>query len=486
MVRRLAAAALVAVAAGCSTTVPTPTATEEPVASRTTSVPSGTTSPSATAVSGDPAVEIAAEEIGRHLEALQSVADNHGGIRAAGTAGYDASAEYVAAQLEAAGLDVELHELDFTSFEETSPVSVAVDGESWTGPEWLHAMLYSASGNVSGEVETVGIADGRPQGSAGCEAGDWEEFEPGNVALLMSGRCFRREQVMLAQQAGAVGFVALYPQWRQHEIRRPTLVEPEGVEIPVVAAGRDPAEALLRAAEAGATTELRVEVAMSPARATSVLAELPGRSDEVIMVGAHLDSVLDGPGMNDNASGTAVTLAMAAALASEPAPNPTVRFAFWAAEEYGVVGSTQYVGGLSEADQDLIQAYLNVDMVGSPNAGRFVYDEAQAASGSDELTRLLQESLEAHGTPALAVDIGGSSDHGPFQRAGIATGGVFSGATDQLSEEEATAFGATAGEQMDPCYHLPCDDLANVNLDSARILGQALTDAVLRLAWGEE
>ena len=98
-----------------------------------------------------------------------------------------------------------------------------------------------------------------------------------------------------------------------------------------------------------------------------------GRADNVVMVGAHLDSVSRGPGINDNGSGSAAILEVAEAM-RKVKPTNKVRFAWWGAEESGLVGSTNYVNGLSPAEQDKIALYLNFDMIGSPNFGRFVYD----------------------------------------------------------------------------------------------------------------
>ena len=105
----------------------------------------------------------------------------------------------------------------------------------------------------------------------------------------------------------------------------------------------------------------------------------PGR---VVMIGAHLDSVPEGPGIVDNGSGVASLLEIATRLGAEPSVQNTVRFAFFGHEETGAQGSTGYVEGLSADDREKIKLYLNVDMVASPNGGYFV----QGGKGSDEET----------------------------------------------------------------------------------------------------
>ena len=90
------------------------------------------------------------------------------------------------------------------------------------------------------------------------------------------------------------------------------------------------------------------------------------------MIGAHLDSVEDGPGIVDNGSGVATLLEIATQLGADPSVQNTVRFAFFGDEENGAEGSTGYVEGLSAEDRKKIKLYLNVDMVASPNGGYFV------------------------------------------------------------------------------------------------------------------
>ena len=91
------------------------------------------------------------------------------------------------------------------------------------------------------------------------------------------------------------------------------------------------------------------------------------------MAGAHLDSVQAGPGINDNGSGSASLLEIAQNM-SKNKPQNTVRLAWWGAEEAGLIGSTEYVDGLSQAEKDRIALYLNFDMVASPNYIFMVYD----------------------------------------------------------------------------------------------------------------
>jgi aminopeptidase S len=203
------------------------------------------------------------------------------------------------------------------------------------------------------------------------------------------------------------------------------------------------------------------------------------------MLGGHLDSVLDGPGINDNGSGVATLLSLARSVATGEPPTKSIRFGFWGAEEFGELGSSSYVQGLSTSDVSLIGSYLNLDMVASPNAARYVYGDAGAPAGSEELIQMLLDALSDAGMPALRTDIGGSSDHFMFEQRGVPSAGVFSG-LNPLTDEEAATFGAQAGLPADPCYHLSCDTRDNVNLDSAATLGSAIASVLQELAYPAE
>ena len=178
------------------------------------------------------------------------------------------------------------------------------------------------------------------------------------------------------------------------------------------------------------------------------------------MVGAHLDSVGDGPGINDNGSGSAAILEVAEQM-RKVKPDNTVRFAWWGAEESGLVGSDFYVNSLDEAEQDDIALYLNFDMVGSPNYVRFVYDGDGSPSGSGRARRVRRPSrtvqrLLRRSRPGLRAD----RDRLPVRlrrllRAGndIPFGGLFTGAEGIKTPEQVAVYGGTAGQQYDPCYH---------------------------------
>jgi hypothetical protein len=414
--------------------------------------------------------------IAGHLDALQQIAEANGGIRAAGTPGYDASADYVVQVMTALGYQVERQAFEFPFYDEAEPVTLSVGDQTWTSPEWLHAALYSGDGDVEGPLRFVGSGSF----TNGCDSNDWSGFAAGSVAMVEGGGgCYTRQKVELAQGAGAAAMISLYPTWARNEIKRPTLLGP-GITIPVVAAGREPWLAIVDLD--GVTARVSVRGDARTATVDNIIATLPGQTERVVMLGGHLDSVLDGPGINDNGSGVATLLSLAASMAARPQPVATVRFGFWSAEEFGVLGSSAYVEALDASERGLMNAYLNLDMVGSPNPGRFVYDDATSPAGSDELTTALLGAFDALGQPALTEDTGGASDHFAFGEAGIPVGGVFSG-LGPMTAQDADLFGGVVDEIMDPCYHLVCDTRDNVDLDNAVLLGQAIANVLRDLAY---
>jgi aminopeptidase S len=175
------------------------------------------------------------------------------------------------------------------------------------------------------------------------------------------------------------------------------------------------------------------------------------------MAGGHLDSVPAGPGINDNGSGTAALLEIAGALGGR-APGARIRLAFWGAEELGLIGSRRYVRGLEPDERERIAAYVNLDMVGSPEPEYGVYSDTDPG-----IERLLQRLV---GPRAEEESTGGNSDHAPFQRAGVPVGGLFTG----------------AGRPHDPCYHRACDDIDNIDMPILVRMARAAGEAMERLS----
>jgi aminopeptidase Y len=429
--------------------------------------------------------EVAAEGIARHLSAFEQIARDNGGIRAAGTPGYDASVEYVADELRAIGWEVATPELGIATFREEAggTLTILEGGPSFAAPDDLRAMIYSPDGDVTAEVATVGFADSAGGvGDEGCDADDWDGFPAGAIAVTPPGPCLRRDTVEHAVEAGAVALVVPNAERESGETLRPTLLFPDGIDIPVVSASRAVGEALQSAADEDVEVRIQVDTSIGDAAVRNVIAE-HGSGEPVVMIGAHLDSVVDGPGLNDNASGTAAVIEIAHLLTDAGHPG-TLRVGLWAAEEFGLHGSRAYVTGEPGAVAGL-SAYLNLDMLGSVNAVPMVYANTGSPDGSGDITAFLVAWLQASGVPAETEDLGGGSDHFFFAEAGVPIGGIFSGATEELTPEQAAANDGEAGEPMDPCYHLACDTIENVDAAQTATYAQAAAAAAMLILGGE-
>jgi hypothetical protein len=397
-----------------------------------------------------------------HLRAVAAVGRRNHGTRAAGTAGGVASERLIARTLRAAGWRVRVQRVGFPFFRERrAPLVVLPDGARLRPGDDIRTLTYSPGGVARAAVRTVG--GDRP--GAGCRAADWRGFPRGRIALTRRGVC---PFATKARNAGRAGAAALVVEDRDATGSggpvHGTLGAP-GLAIPVLAAD---AEAGARLARAGGPVRLRVDAVSARRAARDVIAELPGRDGRrVVMAGAHLDSVPEGPGVNDDGSGVAALLALAARLSAGARPRDTIRLGFWTAEELGLYGSRAYVAGLDSAERRRLRAYVNLDMVASPNAVLETY-------GAGAVEAALRRALAVPGPRAQHTSIGGASDHASFARAGVPVGGVFTGASERVRAGQARRFGARAGRPADPCYHRACDTLANAN----RPMLERVTDAV--------
>jgi len=428
------------------------------------------------------AAAITEDGLRARLEALATTTEKSDVYRAVGSTGYDSAAALVAQELRAAGWTVTEDAYTDAAFADDGGSFVEVGGRTF-GVDDLRPLVFAPAGDVEGRVITIDWALDAPADTAkGCAVTHYGTLPPHAIVMVRQGPCLRREQVIAAQKAGAAAFVAVYPQMPPGVVYRPTLIEPGLMEIPAVAVSREAADALLAAAGDRATARLVTHARTSAGPTRSILAELTGTEPgAVIMLGAHLDSVIDGPGINDDGSGVAALLEIARALGGTR-PRATIRLAFWSGEEVGLHGSFRYASALSTEEARAILVYLNVDMIASPNGFAGVYDEPGAPAGSKVAHDLLVAAVERAGGTPVGIDLGGGSDHYGFSEAGVATGGVFAGAGEPVTAEQAAASGAVAGRPADACYHQPCDDVANANLPLARILAAGLADFTARVA----
>jgi Zn-dependent M28 family amino/carboxypeptidase len=424
----------------------------------------------------------------RHQAALQAIADANGGVRAAGTPGYDQSVQYIVDRATAAGYAVTLNAFPFLyvplpTLQQLAPVAAAYDSGAFTG---------SGVGAATAAVTAVDINLVPPRAStSGCEAADFAGFPVGNIALVQRGTCAFAVKALNAQAAGASAVIIFN---QGDTTAREALIvgtlAPSTATIPVVGASFADGAAL---AQAGSQARVQLDPARNVTQYNVIAESREGDPNNVVVAGAHLDSVQRGPGINDNGSGSAAILETAIQMAKVK-PRNKLRFAWWGAEEAGLVGSTAYVAGLSAEDKAKIALYLNFDMIGSPNHVFFIYDgddsDATGAgpgpAGSAEIEKVFESFFAARGVPFKGTDFSGRSDYGPFIAAGIAAGGLFTGAEGIKSAAEAALWGGTAGQQYDPCYHLRCDTYANSNDSALDVNSDAVAYAVLQFAMNTE
>ena len=421
--------------------------------------------------------------VAAHLAAFQAIARRNGGNRAAGTEGYDDSARYVYEQLRAAGYDVRYQEFAFGAYVER--VERAREVRPTARVLAVDAMEYSPSTPRRGLTAELAVVPLDADGSHGCEAGDYEgrPFR-GRIALVKRGTCAFADKAKTASSAGAVAAIVYSDLEEGFE---GTLGGPEEASIPTVSVTRAAGEALAADAAGGREVVVSLNV-QSTTEETSrnVIAEIGGRADgPVVMAGGHLDSVDEGPGLNDNASGSAALVEVARQLA-KTRPRTKVRFAFWGAEEVGLIGSRYYARRLRAAEVRRILVYLNFDMVGSPNFGRFVYTRGDVRSGAkraaETIGRIFLDYFRARGLPAERLEYGGGSDHTSLAAVGVPTGGLFTGASATKTAREARLFGGDAGKPYDACYHQACDTRANVDLAVLHEMADAAAHAVATFA----
>jgi Zn-dependent M28 family amino/carboxypeptidase len=430
----------------------------------------------------------------RHLRALQDIASANGGNRAAGTPGYDRSAEYVAEQLTKAGYLVRFEEFEFPFFEDRTPAVLVMNGA--VGPKEpgsagaVRTLVNSGSGDVTAPLRAVNLQlDAVPPAasSSGCEPHDLKEFERGAVALIRRGTCQFQTKVENAVAAGAVGVIIMNEGTDgRKDAFSGQLNKP--VAVPVVGVSYAFGSALAGEARAdGAPVHLAVDAITGKRSSRNVVAEtsVGGGNGPWIVVGAHLDSVPEGPGMNDNGSGSAAVLEAALQFAHQPAQaRPRLRFAFWGAEERGLVGSRHHVDALSEEERRRVALYINLDMVASPNFTRFVQGSAAADQGPVAIARreLVAEFREHELNIDERTGRRSGSDDSSFSEKDIPTLGLYAGAGGAKSETQAGLFGGTAGRPFDPCYHQACDTIENINRDVLEQNTRALVRALNAVA----
>ncbi|AEO62109.1 peptidase [Thermothelomyces thermophilus ATCC 42464] len=407
---------------------------------------------------------------------LQDIATAHGGHRAFGSSGHNATVDFLYYTLKA--LDYyNVTKQPFKEIFSSGTGSLTVDGEDIEA----ETLTYTPSGSATDKPVVV-VAN------VGCDAADYPAEVAGNIALIKRGTCTFSQKSVNAKAAGAVAAII----YNNAEGKLSgTLGQPFLDYAPVLGITLEAGEALLAKLAGGpVTATLQIDALVEERVTYNVIAETKeGDHSNVLVLGGHTDSVPAGPGINDDGSGTIGMLTVAKALTKFRVKN-AVRFAFWSAEEYGLLGSYAYIKSINSSAAELskIRAYLNFDMIASPNYIYGIYDgdgnafNLTGPAGSDVIERNFENFFKRKHTPSVPTEFSGRSDYAAFIENGIPSGGLFTGAEVLKTEREAELFGGRAGVAYDVNYHQAGDTVDNLALDAFLLNTKAIADSVATYA----
>ena len=378
----------------------------------------GSSAPAPAVDPSDLAKSVTVDDVFGHLQRLAEVADANDGSRADGTAGYDASVEYVAGVLRDNGFDVTTPEFERLVVADPGKPTLTVSGRSQPVDQ-ASLMVNTPKGGLT--ALTL-----RPSSPAGCTAADYGDANVRDaIAVVDDQGCSVVEKQAAATAEGAVGLLVVSDSGARG------LFTPgyyQQLKAPVAVIGSD-VDAQLR--RTSAPVRLVLDARAGTVTSRNVLAQTKtGDQHNVVVAGAHLDAPVRSPGVNDNGSGVAAVLATAAALGGSPSVTNAVRFAFFGAGEVGGEGSRNYVEGLKGEGLADVALYLDFDMLGSRNAGYFTYDGDQSGvanpevpamsvpKGSAGIERTLAGYLNLAGIRPADAPLGLTGDYSPFLTAG--------------------------------------------------------------------
>ena len=397
--------------------------------------------------------------------------------RVIGSAGHAATLEYIYATIQKLGSYYNISEQSFPAYSGNVYESRLVLGDEVIANASAMSLTPPTKDNepVYGEVILVA--------NSGCSASDYPEAVKGNIAFVERGKCGFGDKSTLAGRAGATAAV-IYN--NEKGALHGTMGTPNDDQIATFGISDEEAEKTLKKLKAGKSTDAiaYIDGEVKTIHTLNIVAQTAqGDPNNCVMLGAHSDSVPEGPGINDDGSGTLSLLEVATHLTSFDVNN-CVRFAWWAAEEEGLVGSDFYAASLSPAENEKVRLFMDYDMMGSPNFAYQIYNATNDASpvGSEELRDLYVDWYEAHNLSYTFIPFDGRSDYDGFIRAGIPAGGIATGAEGIKTKEEAKAFGGKAGDWYDPCYHQLCDDVGNVNVTAWEINTKLIAHSVATYA----
>ncbi|KAG0257815.1 Leucyl aminopeptidase yscIV [Mortierella polycephala] len=435
-----------------------------------------------------------------HLQQLYQVALKHNNSRSVRN-GYLASAEYVQNQLKAKAADFcEVSTQEFKvpvwqQLEEPQLLSFGIGGADvqivYQNKVDFQNFRYGGPSAVLKKQAIHGVKN------FGCNSKDHAKVS-GKIAIIQESLkdCDLWTAAYNAEKAGAVGVLFYNSPTRKallySRIRLTAWKEGDPlISIPVLSITHSLGSTLLQNQQAVhlslTTKNLQTIESTINVLCTTVK---QGNPDDTIVIGAHLDSVPEGPGMVDNGSGSSAILEIVLTMARNKFEiRNRIVFGWWGAEEIGLLGSRHYVRDLVKQGEKVkgrIAMNMNFDMLASPNYVPYIHNGTTAPDAlipaSSRIDRVLVEYFDLHNRDYEYTEMIAGSDFLPFLLEGIPSGGLLTGAGERKTMEQRTRFGGYANAPLDPCYHQSCDTLENVSSRALGLMSQAALYAITKLS----
>lgn len=408
------------------------------------------------------------EAIKGHLNELQKIGLKYHSRTAA--TGFNASGDYIISQLDPDLFSIKKQHFPIPHYTQLEQPQLKRGGNIYSRGKDFQIM-----DGFDGEVELT-----KPLNlikNYGCNETDYDEFQSGSIALIKRGPCSFSLKSKLSKQFGAVATIVYN---KDDNLFTGVL---NRTSVPIFLLSYSVAKEWLK--DLSEPVYLLNKAKHEFKWTYNIIAERRGISDDVIVIGSHLDSVSAGPGINDNGSGSATILEIARILFTftNRTPRNTIRFIWFAGEEGGLLGSTHYVDNLIEDELKRIVMMLNFDMLASPNGYRAIYDGKNAEdekirNGSALIQEKFQEYFKMKGLKTQLTPFDGRSDYGRFIEMGKPAGGLFSGAEEYKTMKERSEVFGLAGVAYDPCYHNACDDYYNLNFQLLKEMAEAVKSII--------
>jgi hypothetical protein len=434
------------------------------------------------------------------LSQFEGFANKSGGSRSVVSNGYVLSAEYIENQLEETGVwstlrqyfDAPVYtEYSFPTLSLTSPYNISFQYKTdFLGMRYGGNGSYHIIGGVVFNVNATGCDSSNYDGLLALSA----QGAPVIALINGTGPCISYDKALLAQKFNASAVLFYSSTLSSTRVRAVdwTPASPT-VGIPTLSITNTVAQ-LLQKIPDGVQLSLTVNNSFTVYNTFNIIATYKGKgssvgnSKSIVAIGSHLDSVPAGPGINDDGSGSAINLELALKWPTiDQDPENLYQAMWWGSEEEGLVGSRYFVRQLNQTGTLSNYAlYINMDMLASPNYILKILDGNTTAdpsirAPSSVITQLFQNSFEDQVVSYKLTAMNGGSDFLPFIEAGIPSSGLLSGAGEIKTPEDRAIYGGLANAPLDPCYHLPCDTVLNINQDCLNYNTQAVATVLQEL-----